>query len=178
MSLIRAIISTGFAIIIVGTTGFAAYAQDKAPSTSINPSAGQQQPSTPRVRGREGMRGEGHRRGAKAGLRQLNLSETQRQQMHDTFTKFRESIRPQVEELRQIRQKFEQANASIEDQTRAQALRNQIREGREQARAQAQSFLTPEQQEQMKQMREQRKLRREEMRQRRGNGQNAPAPVQ
>jgi Spy/CpxP family protein refolding chaperone len=178
MSLIRAIIRTGFAVIIVGTTGFAAYAQEKTPNTSINPPAGQQQPSSPRVRGREGMRGQGHRRGEKAGLQQLNLSETQRQQMHDTFTKFRESIRPQVEELRQIRQKFDQANASIQDQTRAQSLRNEIRTAREQARMQAESVLSPEQQEQVKQMREQRKLRREEMRQRRGDDKNTPAPVQ
>lgn len=180
MSMIRTTIRAGFAVVAIGILSVAGYAQDKSTRTGNTPALDQQEGQRQGPGRRGGMRRSGrHGFGQMQGLRALNLSDTQKQQIHETFTKFHDGIKPQMEELRQIREKFEQANASIDDQNRAKALRAQIGEGRKATLAQMQTILTPEQQEQFKQFREQRKLRREEMKQRRaaGRGQNT-APVQ
>ena len=114
------------------------------------------------------------------GMRQLNLTETQRQQMHDLRVKFEQSIAPLGDEMRQIRTKFDQATATTADQQRAQALRQQMRAAHDQLMNQTQALLTPEQQEQLKAARLQKQQRREEFRQRHGQSddQNAPPPAQ
>jgi Spy/CpxP family protein refolding chaperone len=180
--MIRAIIRTGFAVAALAFFGVAVNAQVKSPNTGITPPAEQQGPTRtdgPR-RGRMGRGGQHGEFGPSMGLRQLNLTETQRQQMHDLRTKFEKSITPLGDEMRQIRTKFDQATATIEDQQRAQALRQQMRTAHEQLMTEFQALLTPEQQEQLKAFRQQMEQRREEFRQRRGAGHNqdAPLPVQ
>lgn len=181
MSMIRATIRTGFAVAAIGILSVAGYAQEKGTRTGDAPALNQQENQRPEGPGRRGgmRRGGRHGIGAMKGMRALNLSETQKQQIHETFSKFREGIKPQMDELRQIREKFEQATASIDDQNRAKALRAQIGEGHKAVQAQVQAILTPEQQEQLNQLREQGKLRRAEMKARRaaGRGQNTP-PIQ
>ncbi|MEO6391791.1 MAG: Spy/CpxP family protein refolding chaperone [Pyrinomonadaceae bacterium] len=179
MSMIRATIRTGFAVVAIGILSVAGYAQEKSTRTGNSPAIDQQEGQRPDGPSRRGGMRHGGRSGFGRGLRGLNLSDTQKQQIHTVFSKFREGIKPQMEELRQIREKFEQATASIDDQNRAKALRAQMSEGRNATMADMQAILTPEQQEQFKQFREQRKLRHEEMKQRRGagRGQNTP-PVQ
>jgi Spy/CpxP family protein refolding chaperone len=172
--MLRAIIRTGFALAILGLLSLTAFAQDKTPATGA-PATGPQ--NGPR-HGGPGFHGEMGPGGPMMFMRQLNLTDAQRQQMRDVFVKFGEAVKPQMEELRQIREKFDQATATIEDQTHAQAIRKQLHESRMQAEAAATAVLTPEQQEQLKTLKEQMKQRREEMKQRRdtSGGQEAPAP--
>lgn len=180
MSIFKAIIRTGFAVAVVSALGVAANAQVKSPNTGINPPAEQQGPAGhdgPRHgrMGRGGARGE---MGGLMGFQRLNLSDTQKQQLRDLAMKFHESNRPLSEEMRQIREKFDQAVATTADQQRAQAIRQQMRTAHEQFVAEAQALLTPEQQEQLKTMRQQMQERREQFRQRHGDAANQDTPPQ
>lgn len=171
MSIIRATIRTGFAVAVLAFFGVAVNAQVKSPNTGVTPLADQQEsarPDGPR-RGRMGRGGHRGDIGPMFALRQLNLTDAQKQQMHDIRQKFEQSIKPLGDELRQIREKFDQATATTADQQRAQALRQQMRGAHDQLQAEFQALLTPEQQEQLKAIRQQRQERREAFKQRHGN---------
>lgn len=182
MSIIRAIIRTGFVVAALAFLGVAVSAQVKAPNTGITPTV--EAPGSPRTDGvRRGRLGRGGHRGEMGPLfafRQLNLSDTQKQQLHGVMLKFDQAIEPLGTELRQLRQKFDQATATIEDQQRAQSLRQQMRAAHDQLVTEAQALLTPEQQEQLKAIRQQKQERREAFKQRHGarHGQDAPPQEQ
>lgn len=124
--------------------------------------------------GREGKRvrrGRGHGFGLLRGLRELNLSDAQREQVRAIFTRFAETIRPQREQLQQLREQKRDGNVTADVRERAQALRAQIDEYEKAMRVEILGVLTPEQRTRFEAMEQERKTRRDEMRRRRQSAQ-------
>ena len=96
------------------------------------------------------MRRRGMRRGM-AGLRQLNLTDQQRQQMRSIAQTQSQSMQAQRQELRQLMQKRRTGTLTPQDETRAKELRQQLMQSRQGVRTQMLGVLTPEQKTQMEQ---------------------------
>jgi Spy/CpxP family protein refolding chaperone len=122
--------------------------------------------------GREGKRRGGRRGGpgfAMRGLRELNLSDAQRQQVRAILDRFAANIQPQREQLMQLREQKRAGNASAGE--RAKELRAQIHEYEKAMRVEIMGILTQEQRTKMEAMEQERKARRDQMRQRRQSDQ-------
>lgn len=124
--------------------------------------------------GREGFKRGGHRGGFGEGkrgdfgrgLRGIELSEAQQQQLRTLNEQLMNSTKAQREELMQLHQaRRGGTELSAQQQERARQLREALRQSNEQFRANLQNILTPEQRQQIEQRREERKARR-------GNRQN------
>jgi periplasmic protein CpxP/Spy len=117
--------------------------------------------------GRRGERGRGHKMmGMMRGLRELNLTEAQQQQVRAIMERFAEATRPQREALMQMREQREQGATGEQTSERAKQLRGEIREAMQRGRAEIAAILTPEQRARLEQMEQERKARHEERRQR------------
>jgi Spy/CpxP family protein refolding chaperone len=160
-----------FAALALGLTlAFSAHAFAQQPQPQSGDSQQQQQERGGRRRGGpRGERGEGF--GMLRGLRELNLSEAQQQQARAIFDRFAANIRPQREQLMQLREQSRAGNAAADTEERAKALRAQIHESEKAMRAELLTILTPEQRTQLEQTEKERKARRDEMRQRRESAQ-------
>jgi Spy/CpxP family protein refolding chaperone len=121
---------------------------------------------------REGRRGErgrgpGHKMmGMMRGLRELNLTEAQSQQVRAFMERTVESTRPQREELMRLHEQREQGAGEGQPSERAKQLRGEIREAMERGRTEIAGILTPEQRARLEQMEQERKARHEERRKR------------
>ena len=78
-------------------------------------------------------------------LRQLNLSDQQKQQARSIIQTNLQSTKAQRQELRQLTAQWRQSTLSPDGLARANELRKQLREGREAMRGQLSGILTPEQ---------------------------------
>lgn len=134
-----------------------------------------QQPQTGSADAQKQQQGrEGKRRGGPRGpgfgmrgLRELNLSETQREQARAIFARFAETIRPQREQLMQLREQKREGTATADAEERAKAIRAQIHESEKAMRVELLGILTQEQRARLEEMEQERKARRDEMRKRR-----------
>lgn len=159
----------GLALGLLTSLGGAAQArQTQTAPQSDAPSAEQQQ----RRMGRRGFRGDrmGRRGGGHRlhGLRQLNLSDAQRQQIHTIRENTFERTRAQREELHQIFQQRRQGGTlTPEQEARARQLHDELQATRERVNTEILGVLTPEQRTQLEQQREQHKERRKERLERR-----------
>ncbi len=148
-----------------------------------------QQPQTPAQDGgvgREGMRhreGRSHERmgpggregfGKLRGLRELNLTDEQRQQQQAIVQRHLESVKSQREELFKLGEKRSQGNLTPEDGARAKALRQEIGNSMQGAYTESENILTPDQRAKLDQLENEQKARREEMRQRRQESRQPP----
>lgn len=140
--------------------------QQPAPSAGDAQGAEQQQHRHMGRRGRrDGMRGRGHRMG---GLRQLNLSDAQRQQIRGIHETTSERTRAQREELHGLfQQKRQGGQLTAEQEARANRLLTELRQTRKRVHEEILAVLTPDQRTQLEQQRQEQKQRREERRQRR-----------
>ena len=112
------------------------------------------------------------RRRARAGaIRELNLTDAQRQQAQAIRRENFERNRAVREELKQLLQKRQQGTLSETDQARARELRRQLHESRRSTRAQIAGLLTEEQKTKLQEMRKNRRENRERFGRR---GQNKP----
>ena len=131
--------------------------------------------TTPNVQQRQGGRKARRmmmRRRARAGaIRELNLTDAQRQQAQAIRRENFERNRAVREELKQLLQKRQQGTLSETDQARARELGQQLRESRRSARAQIAGLLTEEQKTKLQEMRKNRRENRERFGRR---GQNKP----
>lgn len=155
-----------FAALALGVTlafGANAFAQQQGGDSQ------QQQQQKREGRRRGGPRGADF--GMMRGLRELNLTEAQQQQVRAVFDRFNASIKPQRDQLMALRDQFEAGNAPADAQERVKALRAQIHESSKSMRAEILSILTPEQRTKLEQTEKERKARRDEMRQRREGNQ-------
>ncbi|HYP49712.1 MAG TPA: Spy/CpxP family protein refolding chaperone [Pyrinomonadaceae bacterium] len=120
---------------------------------------------------RDGFRRGGHRGGfGMRGLRELNLTDAQREQIRSIMESKRanrEANQAQREELRQIVEAKRNGTITAEQESRLNAFRQQRREAARQLHEQILAVLTPEQKAQLEQMKQERQKRREEFRQRR-----------
>lgn len=108
-------------------------------------------------------------------LRQLNLTDDQKQRAQAIRKENFEKNRAVREELKQLLQKRQQGTLSETDQTRARELRQQLRESRRSTRTQIAGLLSEEQKTKLQEMRqEMRKNRRENRDRLRQRGPNRP----
>ena len=96
----------------------------------------------------------------------LNLSESQREQLRDIHQHQFGALKPQREELFNLREKRRAGTFTDEDAAQAKVLRQQIRNSMQNTRTQVLGVLTAEQRAQIEEFRNARKARREEMRDR------------
>ena len=118
------------------------------------------------------MKGHRGQRGAFRAMRQLNLSDAQKQQAQSIVRANFESNKAVSDELQQLLQKRREGVTLGEvEQVRARELRKQLHESRKSARTQLSGLLTEEQKTQLEEMRKNRREKRERFGRR---GQNKP----
>lgn len=99
-------------------------------------------------------------------MRELNLSDEQRQQQRAIVQRHVESIKVQREELFKLREKRAQGNFTAEDGARAKTLRQEIHNSMLGALTEIENILTPEQRTKLEQIKNEHKARRDETRKR------------
>ncbi len=156
-------------LLISLTLAFGAFAYVQQPQTSAQEGGIR----TESMRHREGR---SHERMGRAagygsrkfhGLRELNLTDEQRQQQDAIVQRHLESIKAQREELFKLGEKRGQGNLTAEDGARARALRQEIYNSARTAHTEIEGILTPEQRTKLEQFRTERKARHDEMLKRR-----------
>lgn len=139
--------------------------QTTAPQTEVTP-----QTKAERKLSREGRRGRVGRFGRQGrigkGVEKLNLTDAQREQIKALHQKFGAEFSAQRQELMTLAQKKRQGTLTTDEQTRFNALREQMSAQRLEMHKQIDAILTPEQIQQRNQMKEQMQQRRKEMRNR------------
>jgi Spy/CpxP family protein refolding chaperone len=100
-------------------------------------------------------------------MKELNLSDDQRQQARAIMQRRLAGTKAQREELFSLREKRIAGTFTADDQARAKALRQEMRAAMEGGRAEMEGLLTAEQKAKLAQLKEDRKSRVEERRQRR-----------
>jgi Spy/CpxP family protein refolding chaperone len=85
-------------------------------------------------------------------LRQLDLTDQQKQQARSIIQTNLQSTKAQRQELRQLTQQWRQSTLSPDGLARATELRKQLREGRKAVRDQLTGILTPEQKAKLEEM--------------------------
>jgi Spy/CpxP family protein refolding chaperone len=106
--------------------------------------------------GREGSRGMGHL------MRELNLSEEQRQQSRAIMQRRRESTKLQREELIKLREKRIAGTFTADDEARARALHQEMRTAMEGTQTEMDGLLTAEQKAKREELKKERKDRMEQ----------------
>ena len=123
--------------------------------------------------GKEGKRG-GHRGGKMMhGLRELNLTDAQKEQIKGIMETNRTAHQGTHEEMRGLMMKKRDGIITAEEQTRFDQIKAQMKASAEQTHNSILAILTPEQRTQLEQQKEQMKQKREERRKMR---QNQPKP--
>lgn len=134
------IILGGLAIALA-TFSVTAFAQESQSTTSA-PNA--QPPRDEKMPRRRMMRRHARMRMFGA-LRQLNLTDAQKQQAHSIVSANAESTKAQRDELAQLRRKFREGTLTDDEKAKAKELRQQLHASRQNARTQLAALLTPEQ---------------------------------
>lgn len=113
---------------------------------------------------REGMEGQrlGRRGGMDRMMRELNLSEEQRQQSRAIIQRRLQGTKSQREELFRLREKRIDGTFSAEDEARAKALHQEIRNSMVGVREEMAGVLTAEQKARLEQRQQERKERMEQ----------------
>lgn len=165
--------------------GMVAFAQEPQPQTPPAPDGTfrrdrieRMERHRERMGRREGMRGEkgmGHRGVMGHMMRELNLSEEQRQQSRAIVQRRLESTKSQREELFKLREKRIAGTFTAEDEGRAKALRQEIRTSMEGVRTEMAGVLTAEQKAKLEGLKKERQERMEQrMRERQERLNNKP----
>jgi len=106
-------------------------------------------------------------------LRELNLTDQQRQQGRAIMQRRLEGTRAQREELFQLREKRIAGTFTDQDKARARALHEEMRASREGVRAEMEGILTAEQKTKLEELKKERKAKIElRMKERQENGKN------
>ena len=154
------VITLAFAV--VALTTFAS-AQD---TTKTDTDTTQKQEKRERRGGfgnRDGMGGK-RRGGMMRGFRELNLSDTQKEQIR-TIMQANRPDQATMEEMRTLHQAKRDGTITAEQQERMKALKEQAREKGKSVHQQVLAVLTPEQLQQLEQKKQEMKQRREERKQ-------------
>ena len=137
------------------------YAQQKPASTQDKMGTRQEGPREGRRHGKMGR----HR--GFAGMRELNLTEEQRQQQRAIVQRQLGNTKAQREELFKLREKSIAGTLTPEDEIRVQSLRREIRDSMQSIRTELEAVLTAEQRAKLEQLKSERKERRDERREHR-----------
>lgn len=162
MSLRNRLAGAVLSLMMIITCGIAAYAQQKPAADKTAP---------------QGF-AEGHRKGGRHHgtpvlriMKDLNLTDAQQQQARAIVERFRNTIEPQRQSLKELHRQKEEGTLPTDANEKAQALRAQIDEAQQRMREELLALLTPEQRTQYDQREKEWKARRDEMRSRRGRNQ-------
>ena len=140
--------------LILGLASFEAIALAQQPQTNSPATGVQQQP-------RDGMRRRAMRRRARMGklrgLRQLDLTDQQRQQARAIIQINRKNTEAQRQELRQLTQQWRAGTLTPAGMERAKVLRAQLVESRNGVRTQLNGILTVEQKAKFEEMKKTRR---------------------
>ena len=152
-----------------------AFAQQTSPQTQ-NPTAGaQRRPGLGQMNRRRAMRRRGMK-GGFGGLRQLNLTDAQKQQARTIIQSNRANTNTTAarEELAKLRSQRRDGTLTPEGMARAKELRKQFQESRQGVRNQLNGILTPEQKAKLEEMIKTRRANHEKSGPRRGPMPNKP----
>jgi Spy/CpxP family protein refolding chaperone len=157
-------------ILACGMAAFAQEAQPQTPSTQDDAfrkdRIERMERHRNRLGGREGMKGgeDTGRRDRRMGqlVRELNLSDEQRQQSRAIMQRRLESTKTQREELFKLREKRIAGTFTAEDEARARALHQEIRTAMEGVRTEMAGVLTAEQRAKLEQLKKERKEKMEQ----------------
>ena len=138
------------------------YAQQQQAPAEENQVSAQKGPHEGRRLGRM----DGRHRGS-AAMRELNLTEEQRQQQRAIMQRQLGATKAQREELFKLREKRFAGALTAADEARVQALRLELRDSMQSIRTEMQSVLTAEQRAKLEELNTERKARRDEMREHR-----------
>ena len=152
----------GLFVLIMGLTTMA-FAQQPAQTTT--PDGSKQERMEHRGRHREGMGRDREMRGHGGPghlMRELNLTEAQREQIRAITQRRLEATKSQREELFKLREKRIAGTFSNDDEARAKALRQEIQSSMEGVRGETEALLTVEQKARLEQLKTERKAKHEE----------------
>jgi Spy/CpxP family protein refolding chaperone len=169
-------------------SGMIAIAQEPQPRTPPAPDGNFSQDRSERVeRHRERMaQREGLREGKRIGrgadmdhfLRELNLSEAQREQSRAIMQRRLDGTKSQREELLKLREKRIAGTFSTEDEARARSLHQEIRTAMEGVHEEMAGMLTAEQKAKLEELKQERKGRMEQrMKERQERRKNKPVSL-
>jgi Spy/CpxP family protein refolding chaperone len=144
-------------VIVLSLSGAVVVAQESQPATTA-PAVQQTRNRGDRLERRRMRRDQ--RRRALGAMRQLNLTDQQKEQARAIRRAAFESNKSLREEFAQLREKRRAGTLTESDKTRAQELRRQLHESRQSARSQMASFLTAEQKTRLDEMIKNRRERR------------------
>ncbi len=154
---------------ILGTIlacGVVAFTQEPQPRTPSTPDNAFRKEKIDRMErrlertGRQGIRQDGRgRRGRGMGhlIRELNLTEEQRQQSRAIMQRRLESVKTQREELFKLREKRIAGTFTADDEARAKTLRQEMRTAMEGVRTEMAAVLTEEQRTKLEELKKERK---------------------
>jgi hypothetical protein len=153
---------------LVLTPAAAIVAQDTTSPASATPQANQNQVRPDGVRRREMRlrRGVG-RRTMRDGLRQLNLSDEQKQQRREILQRHLSALKTQREQLFELRTRKMEGSLTDADRARARSIRQNLRATMLGVRGELRNTLNADQRAQLESFRQQRKQQREEFMNRR-----------
>ncbi|HKR01079.1 MAG TPA: Spy/CpxP family protein refolding chaperone [Pyrinomonadaceae bacterium] len=160
----RKFIGTGLALGLLFVFSSGAFAQQ----TTSPQDGGQQQ----RMERRGKHRGMGRRGGVQRLAGELNLTDTQQQQLRAIEERFEASTKSQREEMRRLHESNQNGTLSTDAESRAEALRAELGQARRNMHQEMMSVLTQEQRTQFEQLIKERKARHGERRGRFSNQQN------
>jgi Spy/CpxP family protein refolding chaperone len=172
MFLRKGLLAVGGIILAGGMGAFTAFAQEPQPQsqTAPRPDGTFQRDRTERMeRRRERMGGEGmggRRRVGRGGMRhlmrELNLTDAQRQQGRAIMQRRLESTKLQREELFKLREKRIAGTFTADDEARAKALRQEMRTAMAGVRTEMAGVLTAEQRAKLEELKQARKEKMEQ----------------
>ncbi len=168
MFLRKSIISVLGLILILASVAVAQEAQPQSPTTPDARMKTRLEPSATHGELRKRRGGMRHRGGIGRHLmKELNLSDEQRQQARAIMQRRLEGTKAQREALFMLREKRIAGTFTADDEARAKALRQEMRAAMEGSRAEMEGLLTAEQKGKLEQLKQDRKSKIEERRQRR-----------
>ncbi len=178
---IVSVVATGFAVVSFSALG--AMAQSGTTAQPQDNNNTQKQERRERRRGGFGKHaGEGRggkHRGGKMGmreLRELNLTDAQKQQIRDVMQANRNQNPQDMQEFRQLVQAKRDGTITPEQTDRLKTLKRQMRGNADQTQQQVMAILTSEQRAQLEQIKQQRREQKKQRREMRQNGQQPNAP--
>jgi periplasmic protein CpxP/Spy len=151
---------------IVSGTGLAQQSQN--PDKNQSPEFKDSQRLFGRGEGRGFGRGHGHGAFGPGLMRELNLTDDQKQQVRSIMEQSMESTKAQREELRQLGEKRSQGTLTAEDQARAKTLHEQMGASMKDTHSKIEAVLTAEQKTRLEELRKERKANHERFEKRRG----------
>lgn len=161
---------------LVGFSAFTASAQD---NNSANPQDSMDKQERRERRGKRGGMGREGKRGGRhggdkmmmRGLRELNLTDAQREQVRTISENFKNSTETQRQEMRGLMEKKRDGVITADEQARLKDLKTQLKASGEQMHNSILAILTAEQRAQLDQIKADRKQKMQERRQMRRKGQ-------